>query len=176
MDLAFLDEDFTISQDDRVQRYKAYLDMTSPAFNYRYLRVYIPSDATKVGSLSVWAVASLAALESVITFSPQIQYGYKYRSDRPKKDIGKLSGGKERIGQGSDLFWTGEIPVGRRTPTDEAQLWTLNNLDITEPHVLFENEGSTQYAYLCWREDAVQLTRVANRIIQADPIRFTEII
>ena len=52
----------------------------------------------------------------------------------------------------------------------------LNALNRAEPHVLFENEGDTQYAYLCWRENAVEITREANRIIQTAPINFTEII
>lgn len=168
-------ETFNIGLDDRVQRYKAYLTPTL-TFNYRYLRIYIPADATKVWSLPVWAVGSVAALESVITLSPNITYGYEYDSDIEVNDKDKLSGGKERSGRGTNLKWTGEIPIGRRTPTDEAQLWTLNALNRAEPHVLYENEGSTQYAYLCWREGPVRITREANRRIQAAPIRFTEII
>ncbi|GAG50253.1 unnamed protein product, partial [marine sediment metagenome] len=153
------EETFEISQDDRVQRYKAYCALTN--FNYRWQRGFIPSDATLVGDLAVWAVSSVAALESVITLSPQITYGYDYSTDVPVKDSPKKSGGKERVGQGEDLIWTGEIPIGRRTPTDESQLWSLNALNRAEPHVLFENEGNTQYAYLCWREDPVRLTREA---------------
>lgn len=169
-------QNFTISEDDWVERYKAYCALTS--FNYQWLRVFIPSDASLVGDLSVWAVSSLAALltAKTITLSPQISYGYNCTSDIKVKDSNKKSGGKERIGEGSDLIWKGEIPIGRRTPTDKAQLLTLNKLNRAEPHVLYENEGNTQYAWLCWRDNPVRITREANRIIQTDPIQFTEIV
>ena len=129
---------------------------------------------------NVWKIGNLAILTTAITLTHNISYGYEYSVNKPIKDNDKLSGGKERVARGLNLMWTGEIPFGLRDTDDEAQLWKLNLLDISEPHIFYENQGTTdtltQYAYLCWREDPVKITREDNNTIQATPIRFTEII
>lgn len=172
------DTEFTVSLDTRVGRRKVYCNTTG--FNYRYLRVYLSSDAVISGDLSVWAIGNLALLESgstkTIKLSENISYGYQYNAEKPIQDNAKKGGSKERIEQGTNRIWHGEIPFGLRSSTDETQLWKVNALDISEPLIFYENEGNTQYAYLCLRENSVSIVREGPDLYQPESIRFTELI
>ena len=169
---------FDIAKDERVQRYKAYCALM--AFNYQWIRIFIQSGATRVADPAVWAVGTLALLSTdaakTITLSVSNVFPYEYEATKPYRDNPKLSGGKERIGLGRNLIWKGEVAFGKRHATQESELWAINALDNAGPIIFFENEGDTQYVYLCTRDNDFHISIEGNRRLRSDVIRLEELV
>src|SRR4030042_2463084 len=69
-------QQFTISEDKRVQRYKLYTALTG--FNYQYMRIKITAQ-TPTDGLSVFRIGTLVVTETILELSrnPSIPYEYQ---------------------------------------------------------------------------------------------------
>jgi len=86
----------------------------------------------------------------------------------------KLTSGHVERDSLGDMQWSGTLTFGVRTTTEEADLTTLNNLDISETLVYYENAGDTSKVYVCLRDDHYKGTYLANGIVTGNSIKLTE--
>lgn len=167
--------DVAVSLDPVVNRYKVYLPLT--AFNYRWLALQMPAAASAVGDYTAkWEVGSVVPLDSVTELSRNMSFGYQRTAEKPYEDIPIPHGGFQRASLGDDLAWADDVVLGRRTETEELELWTINRYDIGSPVILYENRGDASKVYLCLRDDAYQGTLVTNNSVVGNTIRFKELI
>ncbi len=164
-------EQFTPAQDERTQRYKLYAALT--AFNYRYMRLRIPSQAP-VGSLSVFKIGTLVCLDTALTLTTNPAFGYKYSANEQVAINEFESGGDERVNLG-DLLWKGGFAFDAYDRTDESDLWTLNNIKKDENLVFFENRGDVSKVYLCRRDTAIEVSWFANESVRTSRLEYKEI-
>lgn len=163
-----------ISRDAQVGRYKVYIPLT--AFDYRWLAICVPSAASGVGSYTTkWEIGTVAILDSVNTFTRNMSYGYVRGAKQAKIDLESASGHRERHKIGA-LQWNGTLSFGHRSTTEEADLTTLNNLDIDDPLVFYENNSDTSKCYICLRDDDYMGTHMYQNLITGSTIRLTELI
>ena len=166
--------DISVSLDNIVNRYKAYIPLT--AFNYQWLAVAVPSAASVVGTYTTkWEVGEVAILDSVTTLAKTMSYGYQRQASKAFRDIELPYGGVERVALGDNLRWAGNTIFGNRTKTQENELWTVNAMDNAKPIVFYENDGDTSKVYVCTKGDYVG-TIIANDAVIGNTITFREII
>lgn len=171
---SFSSAETAISCDAQVNRYKVIIPLTG--FNYRWLAICVPSAASAVGSYTAkWQIGRAIILDSATTFTRNFAYGYQRGARQGHKELSLVSGHRERHKIG-DVQWEGILSFGHRTATEEADLTTLNNLDIDDPMVFYENNSDTSKCYLCLRDDHYMGTVVYNNLLTANTMRFTEII
>lgn len=170
----FSSGEVAVSVDAQVGRYKVYVPLTS--FNYRWLAICVPSAASAVGSYTTkWEIGTVCILNSISTFTENMTYGYVRGAKQARIDLESASGHRERTKIGA-VRWEGVLSFGHRTTTEEADLTTMNNLDIDDPLVFYENNSDTSKAYLCLRDDDYMGTQVANSVVTGSTIRLTELI
>jgi len=118
----------TISKDAQTGRYDVYIPLTS--FEYRYLAIIIPVAANAVGDYTTkWEIGDVVLLDSGSPFSKNMAVGYFRGAEQSFAELKLASGHVERNILG-DMQWMGTLTFGVRTTTEEADLTTLNNLDI----------------------------------------------
>lgn len=166
--------DHAVSKDERVNRYKIYLPPTG--FNYRYLAIMTPAAASAVGSYQTkWEIGTVVILGTVTEFSRNMSYGYERSAKQAYEETGQKSGGIERVSLG-EIKWTGQAVFNVRTKADEADLWTINNYNIADPLIFYENDGEDDKAYLCVRDDDYSGTLIYKDIVKGNSIRFQELV
>ena len=162
----------TVSPDAQTGRYDVYIPLT--AFEYRFLAIIIPAAASAVGSYTVkWEIGDVVLLDSGSPFAKNMSMGYSRGAERAFAELKLASGHVERNSLG-DMQWMGTLEFGIRTTTEEADLTTLNNLDISETLVFYENAGDTSKVYVCLRDDHYKGTYLANGIVTGTSIKLTE--
>lgn len=168
----------TVSKDIVVQRYKIYAALSS--FNYRYLRVYIPSGTADVESLGAWRVGTLVCLADdtakVITLTKNMSYGYTVGSAKATRDVPKYAGGQYRFAAGDKLIWTCEARFNVRRSSEFDELWKINALGSEQPVIFYENRDDTSKVYLCTRDSDFRMTETFNNVVRGQAVRFTELV
>jgi hypothetical protein len=164
----------TISKDERVDRYKIFISATD--FNYRYMRIFIPTGTTVASTHTVWKVGTVVCLSSHLIFNENMAYGYQRSANRTYEDISLPHGGVERVSLGDYLAWSGQAVFNVVASSNESDLWTLNAMNISNPIVFYENAGETDKAYLCLRDSAYTGTVITNDLVKCSVIRFKEIV
>jgi hypothetical protein len=160
--------DLTASPNAITGRYQIFIPLT--AFNYQYLRVYIPAGTTAVGDYtSKWEVGTVCFLSTYTTLSHNMAYGY----GQTGKHFFNTSI-NERISTGEEIRWEGNLVFGNRSTDDESELWTANKIDMSLPFIYYENAGNTANAYLCVRDDSIETTRFAYTGIVGNTIKIKE--
>lgn len=172
----YVGTEYAVSRDEVVDRYKIYIPITG--FNLQWMRIYIPGTAATVGDYKgKWETGTVVVADSVTELSRNMSFGYKRSSDKPYEALHLPHGGSERASLGDDLAWVGHVIFGRRTETtEESDLWAINNYDIANPLILYENRGNTSRAYLCLRDDAYEGSLVANNSVIGNMVRFKELV
>lgn len=171
---SFSSGEVAISCDAQVNRYKVIIPLT--AFNYRWLAICVPAAASAVGSyVTKWEVGRVAILDSVTTFTRNMSYGYVRGASRQYKDTTLLSAGRERATVG-EMQWSGTLSFGNRRTSDESDLTTLNNLDIGEPLIFYENMDDTSKCYICLRDDHYFGTLTQYNIVSGTTIKLVELV
>jgi hypothetical protein len=171
---SFSSAETTISNDAQVNRYKVIIPLT--AFNYQWLAICVPSAASAVGSYTTkWEIGRVAILDSVNTFTKNMAYGYVRGAKQARLDLELSSGHRERHKIGA-IQWNGTLSFSHRSTTEEADLTTLNNLDIDAPLFFYENNGDTSKCYLCLRDDDYMGTHLYANLLTGSTIRLTELI
>lgn len=165
---------FTISKDERVDRYKAYLVLTG--FNYRYLRVRIPAQ-TPTDGLSAFRIGRVIALDTQLELPINPSYPYDYEAPKKYKKIEFESGGIEKINTGSNKIWHGDfgIEVFVRD-TEGSTLWQLDAIDEDQLLVFYENRGATNKAYICMRDNSLKVSETYYNIGKTGSYEFQEIV
>ncbi len=167
-------QDFTISKDDRVQRYKIYCALT--AFNYQYLRIKIPAQ-TPVDGLSIFRVGTRAFILSIIEFLQNPTWPYTYEASYPdplRNDF--LSGGFELISQGDIKKWKGSFAFDVNEKANESQIWLLESLQPTDYIIFFENDGDTSKGYLCIKISFMEIDWETYNTIVTNDYELEEVI
>lgn len=145
--------DLTVSQNAVTGRYQIYIPLT--AFNYQYLRIFIPTGTTAVGGYTTkWEMGTVCFLSAVTELAHNISYGYTESGKHFYK-----TAVNERVQTGEEIRWEGKLVFGNRPSTNAAELWTLNRMNMALPFVYYENLTSTANAYLCVRDDEFELTQ-----------------
>lgn len=167
--------DITVSQNTFTGRYQAYIPLTS--FNLRWLAVMTVADASAVGSYtSKWEIGTVCIIDSKTELTSNMAYGYQRGATKPYTDISLPHGGTERINLSDVYQWQATATFGTRTITNEANLQTMNLMDMSDPFVWYENNSDTSDCYLCLRDNAYIGTVVANDLVTGNQIRLRELI
>ncbi len=160
-----------IALDEMVNRHKVYIPLTG--FDYQWMRIFIPASATAVGSYTTkWEVGSVVPLDTITEITKNT---YSRTSVKAYEDIELASGGRERVGLGI-IGWEGTLGFDMRKESNEASLWALNNMDVSKPLIMYENDGDTSRAHLCLRDDAYEGNLVYHGVASGNTIKFRELI
>ncbi len=140
----------TVSQNAWTGRYNIFIPLT--AFNYQYLRVFIPTGTAEVvTSLSKWQVSSVVPLSTATALTTNMSYGYERTVEQFEK-VNRLAGGGFDSFRYSDILqWRGRLIFSHRGVSEETELLTMNRYAINAPIVFYENGSSTALCYLCHR-------------------------
>jgi len=160
--------DLTVSQNKVTGRYQIYIPLT--AFSYRYLRLFIPTGTAAVGSYTTkWSLGTVCFLSAATELAHNMSYDYGQMG----KHFYKTSV-NERVQTGKKIRWDGSLVFGNRTKTDEAELWTINRMNMALPFVYYENFGDTSAAYLCVRDDSIETKWTSYSGVTGNSIKIKE--
>jgi len=159
-----------VSQNPYTGRYNIFIPLT--AWNYQYMRIYIPAATAEVGtSQSEWQIGTLVIMSSATALATNISYGFSQGADEATEDVG---GDKASIDD--TMEWEGTISFDLRSKTDyQATILALGRMSKSKPVLIYLNDGDTSEVYLCYREDAISLTRKFNDAISSNGISYREI-
>ena len=164
----------TISADAQTGRYKAYIPLT--AFDYRWLAIVVPAAASAVGSYTTkWEIGRVGILDSVYTFTKNMGRNYQRGAIQEFSEMTQQNGHRARVKDG-DIYWQGTLDFPYRTLTQEVDLTTLNNYDIDDPLVFYENGGDTSKVYFCLRDTNYFGTMDSTAGVKGMSIKLTELI
>lgn len=165
----------TVSQNAITGRYNIYIPLT--AFNYQYLRVFIPTGTTAVGTYTTkWEVGTVCFLSAQTTLAHNMSYGFKQSGQHFYRENQAPHGGTERILVGSSIAWNGVLPFGNRASSYGEELNTVNKMDMAQPIIYYHNDSDTSEVYLCVRDDVIELSRGAYSIVSGNSIRLRELV
>ena len=165
----------SISIDNAINRYKAYIPLSSYA--YKWLAIQVPAAATAVGSYQTkWELGTVCLMSSVTELTSNIGYGYVRSSSIPYSQTLAAGGGIERICLNPNLKWNGTIDLDIRVLSEESEMWTLNQMSITGELLFYENQGSTQNAYLCARNTKYKGDRFSYNLTRGNKIDLVELV
>lgn len=160
--------DLTISQNKVTGRYNIYAALTG--FNYQYLRIFIPTGTTAVGTYTTkWEIGAVCFLSAVTTLSHNMSYGYAQTGQQFFQ-----TSVNERIKTGETTRWEGAIVFGDRSTTYESELWTLSRMDMSLPFIYYENRSDTSAVYLCVRDDAFTIRHTTHNGVSGNTIKIKE--
>jgi len=80
----------------------------------------------------------------------------------------------ERVKLGENIRWEGNLVFGNRAKTEAAELYTANQLDMSLPFVYYENAGTTNEAYLCIRDDSIELSEFTYNGVSGNTVNIKE--
>ena len=163
-------QDFTISKNAEIQRYNIWCALT--AFNYRYLRIKIPTQ-TPV-DLSVFRIGRRTFIESAIEQSPT--WGFSEGGAYPEPAVNEFkSGRKEKISNGSYKIWSGDFTFDVTT-AESADLWILDSVEPDDYIAFYKNFGDTSDCYLCQKETPLTLGWPNYQMRQSNAITLREVV
>lgn len=143
--------DITISQNAITGRYQVYIPLTD--FQYRYVRIYIPSSASAVGGYtSKWEVGAVCLMTAVTELAENMSWGYSQTARQLYKQTMTT-----RIKLWETVRWEGRLLFNQRSKATQSDLMSLSRMDMASPMVFYENRGDTSAAYLCVRDDAMEV-------------------
>lgn len=167
----------TVSLDPVVNRYKI-IYIPSAAITFRWLAIFIPAGTTAVGSyVNKWQVGRVGIMDSLTTIR---KISYSRTSEKAYKDIDLPSEGLERADLGEQR-WIGTVGFGNIKEHvgtgvfDESNLWTMNNMEQSDPLIFYENDADTSRVYFCLRDDGYEGTLIHRGIAQGNMVRFREL-
>lgn len=160
----------SIVRDPAVNRYKAFIPLTS--FNYRYLRIFIPSGQTPANG-SVWYVGSVVLLASYTSLARQ-PATISRTADIPFNEV--EIGGRvvDIVPMGTLLGWSGSISFSSRRTSDESELWTLNSINPGSPMILYD-DLDTAAVYCVRKVNWYEGKKKGGRKVSGNSIDFEEI-
>lgn len=164
--------DLVVNIDTVVNRYKI-IYIPTAVITRRHVEIHIPAGTSAVGSYTAkWEVGRVGVLDSVTEITKNT---YSRTSIKAFRDIDLPSGGRERVGLG-EIGWEGSIGFDTRKESDEASLWALNNMDVAEPLMLYENDSVTNKVYFCLRDDAYAGELIYHGVARGNSVKFKELL
>jgi len=166
-------QNFVITKDERVQRYKLYAALT--AFNYKYMRIKIPVQTPT--DLSVFRIGTIVCTLNTLTFTRNPDFPYDYEASYPKPlEVEFLCGSKEQVSQGENKIWIGNFAFMLNEKINEPELWTLDILKPTDYMVFFENGTDLSKCYLCKKNSALRISWDNPKRIKTNGYELIEVI
>lgn len=139
-------------------------------FSNAYSRIFISSGAGPVGSYQTkWEIGTVCFLTAITELSRDM--GYEY--GQTARHFFKTSV-NERVKLGEEIRWEGSLVFGNRELDEEDELWTLNQIDMSLPFLFYENKGDTAAAYLCVRDDSIEIKRISYNAVAGNTIKIKE--
>jgi len=159
-----------VSQNQYTGRYNIFIPLT--AFSYQYMRIYIPAGTVEVGTAQTeWQIGTMVIMSGATALATNISYGFSQSADEVTEDIG---GDKASIDD--TMEWEGSLSFDIRSKTDyQAAILALGRMSKSKPVLVYINDGDTSEVYLCYREDAISLTRKYIDGISSGSITYREI-
>jgi len=159
--------DLTVSRNPVTGRGQIYIPVT---FNLRWLRIFIPSGTTAVGSYTTkWEIGAVCFLSAVTTLSHNMSYGYGQTGEHFYKESVN-----ERVKTAEAIRWRGKIVFGNRATTDKTELQTANQMDMALPFVYYENRGNTSEACLCVRDNSIEIDEFTYGAVTGNTVTIKE--
>jgi len=172
---AYTSATFDVTLDERVNRHKIYIPITG--FNLQWMRIFIDNTTAATGDYQTkWEVGSVIVLGSATELTKNMAWGYKRKAEKPYEDVSLPHGGTERVNLGDSYQWLGSAIFGKRTETNESELWAFNLIDLSDPMIFYENDNVDNKVYLCLRDEAYEGTLEFNDLVIGNTIRFKELV
>ena len=165
--------------DRRVNRYKAISELPD-TFNYRYMKISIPSAAIQ-GSSGVAEINNIFIPESIVEFEINPGFGYVYKTKEFIKSVNMESGAQERLKLGSLLQFICRFNFGiyaKSKDVDHFDLLTKNGR--TEPLIFWENDSTERAegdkSYLAYLSTDVEITWTLPEYVKTHEYRVEEVL
>ena len=169
-------DQFTVSRDNRVGRYKTFCDTGGWAGAYRYVRVYIPVQSPTDGE-------SFFRMDNVVLLTdaePLVRnpVSYSFRVVKPVSRLEMLDGNVEKALRNERRQWAGQTAFETADDSGlEDELYEVFG-NTGDPVIFYENGWplpGTQGAYLCHMSDELQISYQIGSL-QARDIELLELI
>jgi hypothetical protein len=147
-------------------------------FAYQYMRIFFPTSASAaIGSYTTKCeICTLCLLSSVTELVYDMDYGYGQEAEQFYKDIDLSAGHMNRISHGTHKRWVGSVTFGERPTANEDELWTFGAIDVSQPFIVYENQGDEKDVYLCVRDGNVSVTRATYGTVTSNTMKLREMI
>jgi hypothetical protein len=119
-----------------------------------------------------WEIGRVGILDTATEFSKNMSYGYERGAERAYREV-EFNNHVERDTT-NVIRWVGTLHFSHRTTTQEANLTTLNNMDIGDTLIFYENNSDTSKVYFCLRDSDYSGTVIANSVVTGSSIRMVE--
>lgn len=164
--------DLVVSLDVVVNRYTV-IYVPAVAISRRHVEVFIPTGTSAVGSYTTkWEIGRIGVLDSITEITKNT---YSRTSRKTFRDVALASGSFERVDLG-EIGWEGILGFEVRKASGEANLWTLNNMNMADPLILYENNNDTSKAYFCLRDDAYKGNLIYHGVARGNTVKFKELV
>ena len=164
-----------ISLDSRVSRYKVFIGLSS--FTYRYLRIFIPSGASKTDNGSYWWISSIVPMASYYSLGINPSWGYTYSVSQGYAEIKKGNGSIQRVAKSDNKVFSYEMTFGIGKDTDvESTMNMLNSFNLAKPLIFYENQGNDAHAYLCVQDNSLSVRWEGPGVMSGSTLRLKEIV
>jgi hypothetical protein len=164
---------FTVSKDERVNRYKIYAVKSSSGTSAP--TIVINNQATTDG-LSTFRIGRIIYLTSIITLTQNISWNYPYTAEQPSLKIPFESGGAEILRLGDYFAFSCTMKFEYLNKTNESQIHTINTINMNTPIVLYENNSDTSKVYVCYKDGGIGVTELSPTVVSIDSFKFMEYI
>jgi hypothetical protein len=159
----------SISIDAKTERRKIFTVFSGVTDNY--IGIYAPADVGDAADpAGAWRVGTVVLFSSLTTLTKNASFPLKRSAFAQFVDAGG-----ERHSIDNNLIATLELTFKTRHIDNEAELWTVNAMGIGSPIFLYENRDNTAHSYLCYRDDAFEISWDAPVQISGNSIKFREI-
>lgn len=172
----FTSGEIAISKDAKTNRYKVFIPL--PGFNYRYLAILIPTTASSVGSYtSKWQIGRVGLIDSYYTFGRNDDWGRQRGASQAFYEVRFGSGRIVRASAGIKR-WEATLNFNspRRISSEEIDLDTLNNYNMEDTILFYENDGDTSKVYFCVRDTDYFGTYTLYDGVSGNSIKLIELI
>jgi len=163
----------TVSQETYTGLYNIFVTLSG--WSYQFLRIFIPTGATEVGtSISKWQVSSIVPLSAATPLTVNMDYGFSQTAEQAETVNRLAGGGMDAARLSASIKWKGTFPFGKRTIAQDAELRAMNRFDISQPVVLFMNNGVTSECHLCKRMGSYTSRQTDYGHVEGSSISFEE--
>lgn len=163
-------DDLTIGMNPYTGRYQIFI--LPAAFNYRWMRIFIPTGTSVVGdgSDTEWEVGNVVVLSTATAFTKNMAYGY---DQRVKYFYAEAV--NERYATGSAKRWEAKLTFGNRLLASAAELRTMNRIEASTPFVYYENRSNSYEGYLCVKDNSLTISEFDYKSVNGGALNIREI-
>lgn len=153
-----------------------YYIMRVLTFTGSSLSIVIPTQTPTDGAAYV-RVGTIACLASKTELTVNPDYGYTYSAPKAKPKINEFTtGDREKIKRGNRKIFRCSFAFKTTISEQRAELLNLDTLiDETDLFVFYENRGDTSMAFLCQRDNSIEISEDDVNLMSTNRFEIVEV-